>query len=78
MAKSVLTLVSGGDVKTSSSVYQRFIEFEEKAASIYLQLASHFSSDRKLSGSGNRIPRRNLADCYDLIAHSRSVEDGNG
>ena len=36
-------------MKTSSSVYQRFIEFEEKAASIYLQLASHFSSDRELS-----------------------------
>src|SRR5262245_20116954 len=28
--------------------------------------------------SGNRIPRRDLADCYDLIAHSLSVEGGNG
>jgi hypothetical protein len=61
-------------VKTSSSVYQRFIEFEEKAASIYLQLASHFSSD----GSGNRMPRRSSADCYDLIPHSLSVQGGNG
>ena len=36
-------------MKTNSSVYHRFIEFEEKAASIYLRLASHFSFDRELS-----------------------------
>jgi hypothetical protein len=36
-------------VKSPKGVYQRCIEFEEKAASIYLQLASRFSSDRRLS-----------------------------
>ena len=36
-------------MKASNNVYHRFIEFEEKAASIYLRLASHFSSDRELS-----------------------------
>src|SRR3989442_765253 len=30
------------------SVYQKFIEFEEKAAAIYLQIASRFSKDRRL------------------------------
>ena len=35
--------------RTPKDVYLRFIEFEEKAAAIYLQLASHFSSrNRKL------------------------------
>ena len=36
-------------MRTAESVYRRFIQFEEKAASIYLRLASHFSSDQKLS-----------------------------
>jgi rubrerythrin len=36
-------------VRTAKGVYHQCIEFEEKAASIYLQLASHFSSDRNLS-----------------------------
>src|SRR5690242_4975834 len=36
--------------RTPKDVYLRFIEFEEKAAAIYLRLASHFSSrNRKLS-----------------------------
>jgi len=30
------------------SVYRKFIEFEERAAGIYLLLASHFSKDRRL------------------------------
>lgn len=37
------------DVKTANDVYGRFIEFEERAALIYLRLASRFSSDPKLS-----------------------------
>jgi hypothetical protein len=37
-------------LKDSAGIYARFIEFEEKAASIYLHLASHFSDDPKLSG----------------------------
>jgi hypothetical protein len=36
-------------VRTSRSVYRRFIEFEERAGEIYLQLASHFSQERELS-----------------------------
>ena len=36
-------------VKDPSKTYQRFIEFEERAAAIYLQFASHFSEDRQLS-----------------------------
>ena len=36
-------------VKTANDVYCRFIEFEERAASIYLRLASRFSSEPKLS-----------------------------
>jgi rubrerythrin len=36
-------------VKTANRVYSRFIEFEERAAAIYLRLASHFSEDPKLS-----------------------------
>jgi hypothetical protein len=35
-------------MRTAQSVYRRFVSFEETVASIYLQLASHFSSDRKL------------------------------
>jgi rubrerythrin len=36
--------------RSPKDVYLRFIEFEEKAAAIYLRLASHFSSrNRKLS-----------------------------
>jgi len=31
------------------NVYRRFVEFEEKAATIYLDLVSHFSQDRRLS-----------------------------
>jgi hypothetical protein len=36
-------------VKDPSKTYQRFIEFEERAAAIYLHFASHFSEDRQLS-----------------------------
>jgi hypothetical protein len=36
-------------VKHSEAIYRQFVEFEEKAASIYLQLASHFSKDPQLS-----------------------------
>jgi hypothetical protein len=36
-------------LKDSSSIYQRFVEFEESAAAIYLQFASHFSEDRPLT-----------------------------
>ena len=36
-------------VKTPKNVYRRFVEFEERAAAIYLQLASHFSQDPQLS-----------------------------
>jgi hypothetical protein len=32
----------------SESIYQQFVEFEEKAAGIYLKFASHFSKDPKL------------------------------
>ena len=35
-------------VKTPKNVYRRFVEFEERAAAIYLQLASHFSQDPQL------------------------------
>ena len=34
---------------TPRKVYRRFVEFEERAAAIYLQLASRFSHDPKLS-----------------------------
>src|SRR5262249_13103858 len=34
--------------RSPKDVYLRFIEFEEKAAAIYLKLASHFSDDRRL------------------------------
>src|SRR5262245_60821525 len=36
-------------MKDSESVYQQFVDFEERAATIYLQLASRFSNDRQLS-----------------------------
>jgi len=36
-------------VKTPKNVYRRFVEFEERAAAIYLRLASQFSRDPKLS-----------------------------
>src|SRR5579862_9214668 len=36
-------------LKDSSSTYRRFVEFEERAAAIYLQFASHFSEDHQLS-----------------------------
>ena len=36
-------------MKTPKNVYRRFVEFEERAAAIYLQLASHFSQDPQLS-----------------------------
>jgi hypothetical protein len=36
-------------LKDPSGVYSQFIEFEERAAAIYLQFASHFSEDRQLS-----------------------------
>jgi hypothetical protein len=35
-------------LKDSIAIYRRFIEFEEKAAEIYLQFASHFSEDQQL------------------------------
>jgi hypothetical protein len=34
---------------TSGQIYQRFIEFEERAASLYFRLASHFSKNTELS-----------------------------
>jgi hypothetical protein len=36
-------------VKNSESIYKQFVEFEEKAAAIYLQFASRFSHDPELS-----------------------------
>jgi rubrerythrin len=36
-------------VQDSESIYRQFVQFEEKAASIYLQLASRFSDDPQLS-----------------------------
>jgi rubrerythrin len=36
-------------VKIAARIYRRFVEFEERAAAIYLWLASRFSQDRKLS-----------------------------
>jgi hypothetical protein len=36
-------------MSTSDNVYRRFIEFEERAAAIYLQLASHFTANPALS-----------------------------
>ena len=36
-------------MENPSNVYRRFIKFEESAAAIYLQLASRFSKDPKLS-----------------------------
>jgi hypothetical protein len=35
--------------KDPSGVYRQFIDFEERAAAIYLQFASHFSGDSQLS-----------------------------
>jgi hypothetical protein len=35
-------------MRTPKNVYRRFIEFEERAADIYLKLASRFSEDRGL------------------------------
>jgi hypothetical protein len=36
-------------MKTPGQIYERFIEFEERAASIYVRLASHFSENTELS-----------------------------
>jgi hypothetical protein len=36
-------------VNNSENIYRQFVEFEERAAAIYLQLASRFSQDPKLS-----------------------------
>jgi len=36
-------------MKTSAQIYQRFIEFEERAAALYFRLASHFSKNTELS-----------------------------
>src|SRR5262249_49895405 len=33
----------------ASKTYQRFVEFEERAAAIYLRFASHFSENHQLS-----------------------------
>ena len=41
--------MDNANVKSPKNVYRRFLEFEEKAAAIYVQLASHFSKDAKLS-----------------------------
>jgi hypothetical protein len=34
---------------SAKTVYDKFVEFEERAASVYLHLASHFSENRELS-----------------------------
>jgi hypothetical protein len=36
-------------VESSANVYQRFVEFEERSAMIYMELASHFSGNSPLS-----------------------------
>lgn len=36
-------------MKTPGQIYEKFIEFEERAASIYVRLASHFSKNAELS-----------------------------
>lgn len=36
-------------MQDSKSVYLQFVQFEERAASIYLRMASHFSDDPQLS-----------------------------
>jgi rubrerythrin len=36
-------------VRTPENVYRKFVEFEERAAGIYLELASRFSKNPKLS-----------------------------
>ena len=36
-------------VNDSANIYRQFVEFEERAAAIYLQLASAFSQDPQLS-----------------------------
>ena len=36
-------------MQDSKSIYRQFVQFEERAASIYLQMASHFSDDPQLS-----------------------------
>jgi hypothetical protein len=36
-------------MKSPEQIYERFIEFEERAASIYVRLASHFSKNPELS-----------------------------
>jgi hypothetical protein len=36
-------------LKTPVQIYEKFIEFEERAASLYLRLASHFSKNTELS-----------------------------
>jgi hypothetical protein len=36
-------------VQDSKSIYRQFVQFEERAASIYLHMASHFSDDPQLS-----------------------------
>ena len=41
--------MDNANVKSPKNVYRRFLEFEERAAAIYVQLASRFSEDPKLS-----------------------------
>src|SRR5215831_9100795 len=36
-------------MQDSRSIYRQFVQFEERAASIYLQMSSHFSDDPQLS-----------------------------
>jgi rubrerythrin len=36
-------------VRDSKNIYRQFVQFEERAASIYLLMASHFSDDPQLS-----------------------------
>ena len=35
-------------LRDSAAIYRQFVEFEERAAAVYLQFASHFSEDREL------------------------------
>jgi hypothetical protein len=35
-------------IKTPGQIYEKFIEFEERAASVYVRLASHFSKNPEL------------------------------
>jgi hypothetical protein len=47
-AERVVDLIRTNNVTTARSVYQRFVEFEENAAEIYLHLASRFRENSSL------------------------------